>query len=302
MLSSLTKWLFSANRMRAYAWASLVSQILIVFTGGLVRLTGSGLGCPTWPKCTDSSLTTVPAQGYHGVIEFTNRMLTFVLLVIAIATLVATFNKAIPTETKLRLPAVLLFLGIPAQAVLGGFTVLTKLNPWLVGCHFLLSALMIITATVLVWRVYAVPTQFVPAAVFNLSPAISASGALTVVFGVLVTGAGPHAGDANSVRNGLNLEAWYHYHSYPAYAVLLLTFTQTWLLYRARERESLNSASNLALKISVGLLITLIAQAIIGILQARWGVPAGFVAAHMLGASMLVSLLTFNHLATRLKN
>ena len=133
--------------MRKFAvWSSLVSQILIVVTGGVVRLTGSGLGCPTWPKCTPDSLVTVEEQGLHGVIEFANRLLTFALLIIAVVTLVAFW------KSQQRVLAIALLAGIPAQAVLGGITVITGLNPWLVGAHFALSAVLIALASLLVLR------------------------------------------------------------------------------------------------------------------------------------------------------
>jgi cytochrome c oxidase assembly protein subunit 15 len=282
-LKRFVKPLFAESRLALYGWLSLVSQILIVVTGGLVRLTGSGLGCPTWPKCTADSITTVPAQGLHGVIEFANRLLTFALLVIAVLTLVAVVRSSVRKALKLTWPAIWLFLGIPAQAVLGGFTVLTKLNPWLVGAHFVLSGIMIAIASVLVWRIKQPATQIIPSMVYNLGWPTTIFGAITVVIGVLVTGAGPHAGDANSVRNGLNLEVWFHYHSYPAYVMLTLVIMQFGLLLRV-ERPKFGDKRSLALNISGLLLAASIVQAVVGVAQAR-----------------LVSLLTFNFLSTRAK-
>ncbi len=299
-LKRSVKPLFAESRLALYGWLSLVSQILIVVTGGLVRLTGSGLGCPTWPKCTADSITTVPAQGLHGVIEFANRLLTFALLVIAVLTLVAVVRSSVRKALKLTWPAIWLFLGIPAQAVLGGFTVLTKLNPWLVGAHFVLSGIMIAIASVLVWRIKQPATQIIPSMVYNLGWPTTIFGAITVIIGVLVTGAGPHAGDANSVRNGLNLEVWFHYHSYPAYIMLTLVIMQFGLLLRV-ERPKFGAKRSLALNISGLLLAVSIIQAVVGVAQARLGVPALLVGIHMLGASVLVSLLTFNFLSTRAK-
>lgn len=299
-LKRFVKPLFAESRLALYGWLSLVSQILIVVTGGLVRLTGSGLGCPTWPKCTADSITTVPAQGLHGVIEFANRLLTFALLVIAVLTLVAVVRSSVRKSLKLTWPAIWLFLGIPAQAVLGGFTVLTKLNPWLVGAHFVLSGIMIAIASVLVWRIKQPATQIIPSMVYNLGWPTTIFGAITVIIGVLVTGAGPHAGDANSVRNGLNLEVWFHYHSYPAYIMLTLVIMQFGLLLRV-ERPKFGAERSLALNISGLLLAVSIIQAVVGVAQARLGVPALLVGIHMLGASVLVSLLTFNFLSTRAK-
>lgn len=297
MLRKVLNWsVFSSARIPLYVWASLVSQILIVVTGAVVRLTGSGLGCPTWPKCTTESLVTVPEMGIHGVIEFANRLLTFVLALIAVLTFVSIMALAKNLRTGLVLPAFILGLGIPAQAVLGGFTVLTKLNPWFVGAHFVLSGIMISVASLLVFR--ALPPKHLPVsqAIWRTANPIAIIGSITVLIGVLVTGAGPHSGDAFSVRNGLDLELWQHLHSYPAYILLALALLQLGLLSR-RDREGLERSFQL--RVSAWLLVVTVAQAIIGVVQARLGVPAGLVAIHMLGAAVLCSLITFQWLAIR---
>lgn len=297
MFSKLQKWpVFSSARVPLYVWASLVSQILIVVTGGIVRLTGSGLGCPTWPKCTEESLITVPEMGIHGVIEFANRLLTFVLALIALLTFLTILALGKKLRKGLLMPALILGLGIPAQAILGGFTVLTQLNPWFVGAHFVLSGIMIAVAALLVFR--ALPPRHVPVspAIWRTANPIALVGTITVLVGVLVTGAGPHSGDANSIRNGLDLELWQHVHSYPAYLLLLLTLIQLGLLSK-RDRSGLERSYQL--KVSAWLVVTTIAQALIGVIQARLGVPGGLVALHMLGASVMCALLTFQWLAIR---
>jgi len=282
--------------MRLYVWLSLASQILIVVTGGVVRLTGSGLGCPTWPKCTTDSLVTVKAMGLHGVIEFTNRMLTFVLLVVAVFTLLTVFrNKLVLSGQKLLSPAVILLLGVPAQAVLGGFTVWSKLNPWFVGAHFMLSAVMIATASLLVFRFYQPTHVPVSPALFNLAMPLAIVGWIAVIAGVLVTGAGPHAGDDHSVRNGLDLDVWQHYHSYPAYLTLLLA---VWQLVSYLRRDGARWSS-LQSKVSQLLVFALVYQAVIGVAQARFGVPAVLVGLHMFGATVILSLLSFQWLLVR---
>jgi len=208
--------LVGPKRLGLYAWLSLISQILIVVTGGVVRLTGSGLGCPTWPKCTEDSLVTVPEMGIHGIIEFANRLLTFALALIALLTIVTVFRSGeLSKRLALRFPAIALLLGIPAQAVLGGFTVLTKLNPWLVGAHFVLSGIMIAIASMLLFRTYNLGGDRQSSKLRALAALTLVVGWIAVLVGVLVTGAGPHSGDAESVRNGLDLETWQHYHSYP---------------------------------------------------------------------------------------
>jgi cytochrome c oxidase assembly protein subunit 15 len=287
--------LFSAARIPLYVWASLVSQVLIVVTGGVVRLTGSGLGCPTWPKCTAESLITTPEMGIHGIIEWANRMLTFVLALVAILTFVTIVRLGKQLRKGLFAPALILGLGIPAQAVLGGFTVLTKLNPWLVGAHFVLSGYMIATASVLVFR--AIKTEHTPVSpvMYSFANGIAIVGTIAVLIGVLVTGAGPHSGDAQSVRNGLDLEIWQHFHSYPAYLMLTLVIMQLGLMIR-RDGKAFGSFQS---KVLTGLLAVTVLQAIIGVVQARLGVPPLLVGLHMLGASTLCSLITFQWLVVR---
>ncbi len=288
----------SSARIPLYVWASLVSQILIVVTGGIVRLTGSGLGCPTWPKCTEESLVTVPEMGLHGVIEFANRLLTFVLALIALLTFLTVLNLGKKLRKGLVLPAFFLGLGIPAQAVLGGFTVLTQLNPWFVGAHFILSAILIALAALLLFR--ALPPVHVPVSIgiWRTANPIALIGAVTIVVGVLVTGAGPHSGDADSARNGLDLEFWQHVHSYPGYALLAVNLIQLGLLAK-RDRGLSRSYQ---LKVSALLLLVSIAQAVIGVIQARLGVPPILVALHMLGASVICALLALQWLAIRGKS
>ncbi|WP_296633122.1 COX15/CtaA family protein [Rhodoluna sp.] len=293
-LKRLGSRLISADRIPLYVWASLVSQILIVVTGGVVRLTASGLGCPTWPKCTAESLTTVPEMGIHGVIEFANRLLTFVLALVALLTFLAILRLGKQLRKGLLLPALILGLGIPAQAVLGGITVLTKLNPWAVGAHFVLSGYMIAVASLLVFRALPPTQQAVSPSIFRTATPIAAIGSIAVIIGVLVTGAGPHSGDAESIRNGLDLDLWQHLHSYPAYLLLLLVAIQFTLLVR---RDKQLAITSFQFKTSAILLAVLIAQSIIGVVQARLGVPPFLVALHMAGAATLCSLLSFQWLA-----
>ena len=285
-------------RLRAYSWASLASQILIVVTGGLVRLTGSGLGCPTWPKCTDESFVSVPEMGIHGLIEFGNRLLTFVLVIIAGLTFIVIRRTSKSLRYGLTWPAVLLVLGIVAQALLGGVTVLTGLNSWVVGAHFLVSGILISIASVLVWRVYLPKHEPISYKAVLLAWPILIVGWATVIVGVVVTGAGPHAGDAATPRNGFDLETWQHYHSWPAYLMTALTLVALVLVWRSLAD---NHFQNPAVK-SLGLLLVVaILQAVLGVIQSNTGVPALLAGVHMLGASLIISLLTFQLLALRSK-
>ena len=281
--------LFAPARMRLYVWLSLISQILIVVTGGVVRLTGSGLGCPTWPKCTEDSLVTVPEMGIHGIIEFGNRLLTFALLVIAMLTLV-TVLRSNDKGRNLRVPAFALILGIVAQAVLGGITVLVQLNPWIVGAHFVVSGILIATAAVLLRRGLKLEKTEVSSLARINSAAIVLVGWITVLVGVAVTGAGPHSGDSDTPRNGLDLEIWQHYHSYPGYTLLALIVLQLWLT------RNLTGS----IRLVTWLLVSNVAlQAVVGVIQARMGVPPLLVAIHLLGASTAIALLTLQRVLTK---
>jgi cytochrome c oxidase assembly protein subunit 15 len=283
-------------RLRAYAWASLVSQILIVVTGGLVRLTGSGLGCPTWPKCTEESFVSVPEMGIHGLIEFGNRLLTFVLVIIAGLTFIVIRRTVRAQRFGLTWPAVLLVLGIIAQALLGGVTVLTGLNSWVVGAHFLVSGVLISIASVLVWRVYSPQHDPISYKSVLLAWPIFVVGWVTVVVGVVVTGAGPHAGDSLTPRNGFDLETWQHYHSWPAYSMTALVLISLALAWRSVPSKP---TANPAVKSLGILLIVSVLQAVLGVVQSNMGVPALLAGVHMLGASLIISLLTFQLLALR---
>ncbi|MEN3345923.1 MAG: heme a synthase, partial [Arthrobacter sp.] len=139
--------------VKRLAVSSLIGQIVLVVTGGAVRLTSSGLGCPTWPRCTDTSLVNTPEMGIHGIIEFGNRLLTFALAAVAVMMLVYLWNLR-KERRDLFLLALGLLASIPAQAIIGGITVLSGLNPWVVGLHFLVSMALVVFATLLVNRAY----------------------------------------------------------------------------------------------------------------------------------------------------
>ena len=276
--------------LRVAGLASLISEILIVVTGGLVRLTNSGLGCPTWPKCTDASYVTVAAQGWHGVVEFGNRLLTFALALIAVFSIVIAIRIGRKVRRGLVWPSLALFGGIVLQAVVGGISVLTKLNPWIVGLHFVVSASMIALAALFAWRIYA--GEQTPVAKFENfnSKLIAVIGFIAVIIGIIVTGSGPHAGDDVAKRNGLDSELWQHIHSIPAYLLLALLLVQV-ILLRAREGS--------AKIFTVALLISVLLQATLGVIQARLALPIGLVALHILGASIISALLTFQLLAIK---
>ena len=280
--------LFGSHRIRLYAWLSLISQILIVVTGGAVRLTGSGLGCPTWPECEPGSLVNVPEQGIHGVIEFGNRLLTFLLLFISLATFITVMRLKKGHRQGFFWTSLGLGLGIVAQAVLGGITVLTGLNSWIVGAHFLVSMGLISIATFLLW--YSKGRKRLPQnrVISLISLAIIPTAIAVITIGVILTGSGPHAGDAETPRNGLDSELWSHYHSYPAYLLLTLALVHLALRYRL---TGLASA-----KYSLAFVSVIASQALLGLVQTWTGLPEVLVALHMLGASVLASMTTYQAL------
>ncbi len=295
-MNRLYQWLPASTadrRVRVIAWASLVSQTLIVGTGGAVRLTGSGLGCPTWPRCTEDSFVSTPEMGIHGIIEFGNRLLTFVLIIIAILAFLAVLRMRRERPELLRL-TVALGLGIPLQAVIGGVTVLTQLNPWIVGLHFVVSAVLVALATVFVHRVYRGRTTgelLVPRPVQALALATAAGAWITVLVGIVVTGSGPHAGDGGAARNGLDSELLQHLHSWPAY----VTFGLSVVLLIVAVRLGV-----VPVRRAVTALIAIeVVQIAVGIAQARLGLPELLVGIHMVLACVLIAVVTLVLLTLR---
>ncbi|KQZ84374.1 cytochrome oxidase assembly protein [Microbacterium sp. Root166] len=275
------------RRVVGMAWATLVVQIGIVGTGGLVRLTGSGLGCPTWPQCTPGSFVNTPEMGIHGVIEFGNRLLTFVL--VAVAILMFLFVVRMRRERgDLFWLSLAIGLYVPLQAIIGGITVLTNLNPYVVGLHYFASVLLVALSAVLVARVYATPgprVAAVPRWYALTTHVTSAFVLLTVVVGILVTGSGPHAGDHGAARNGLNAEFMQHVHSWPAY----ITFALTIVLVAG----ALRTPPALRLRLWTGLLLAVeLLQIAVGLWQANTGLPIGLVNIHMVLAVVLVAAMT----------
>ncbi|MCW2666103.1 MAG: cytochrome oxidase assembly protein, partial [Frankiales bacterium] len=265
--------------VRRLALASIVANSVIVVTGGAVRLTASGLGCPTWPRCTDDTYTPTAEYAVHGVIEFGNRLLTFVLTAVVLATLVAVV-RARPRRSSLVRLATLVFLGIPAQAVLGGITVLTGLNPWTVMGHFLVSMVLIAAAVVLHHRAGEgdEPVRSVvrpPLRPFAV--ALLALTSLVLAAGTLVTGSGPHSGDPAAGRTGLDPGAMSQLH---ADLVLLLVGATVglWVALRA------TGAPAAAVRAAGVLLAVEVGQGAIGFVQYFTDLQVLLVGLHLAGA------------------
>jgi cytochrome c oxidase assembly protein subunit 15 len=268
-----------ATRVLAPATGFLLFlQAALVVTGGAVRLTGSGLGCPTWPECTPGSYTPVPHQAeeaLHVWIEFANRLLTFVLVIAAVVVLAAVLRTG---RKDLRGLALGQFLGIFGQGVLGGITVLTDLHPLPVAGHLILSIILIAGATSLRAQRFAPKVAEKPA---SLTKKIASVHVITtfavIVLGTLVTGSGPHAGDEKARRFGFDIQtvAWIH-----ADVVIFLLGT-TFAFFVA---TGTSVATKRRLKIFTAIAL---AQGAIGYIQYFTGIPEVLVAAHLLGATLV---------------
>ena len=282
----------SVNRtVHGLAIASLVSQIGIIITGGAVRLTKSGLGCSQWPNCVPGSMTPTPEMGIHGLIEFGNRTLTFILAIIAVAMLVSLWRMRRSHRTLFGL-AVGLLCVIPVQALIGGITVWTKLNPWVVSLLFLASASLVAVATLLVNRTgmylrggTAVAVAPVPNIQRTLGWTIAAASAASIVLGTIVTGTGPHAGDASAPRHDFNADLVTRIHVVPVYLLVAVTVLALVLAYRHATSRQLRTGL-------WWLAAVIVLQGGIGYLQHFTGLPIGLVLLHMLGSALLAAAAT----------
>ena len=273
---------FSPATVTRVALANVVANGAIVVTGGLVRLTGSGLGCPTWPRCTDESFVATPELAAHGAIEFGNRLLTFVLTAVAIATVLVVWRSA---RRDLRPLAVLSFLGIPAQALLGGVTVLTELNPWTVAAHFLVSMLLVAVATTL-WlrsREPGVGQPLLRRPFELLILGIAGVTAAVLVLGTVVTGAGPHSGDENAAdRMDFDPETVSQLHADLVFLLVGLTVALLLALHATDSPDRIRRAVR-------DLLVVQLAQGLIGFVQYFTDLPIALVLVHMLGAVLITA-------------
>ncbi|WZH36644.1 MAG: COX15/CtaA family protein [Microbacterium enclense] len=273
------------RRVRVFAWLSFVAEVLIIGTGGAVRLTGSGLGCPTWPRCTPDSIVNTPEMGIHGVIEFGNRTLTGLVGILALIVVVLVWRMR-RERRPLFVLALVVLGGVVAQALVGGVTVLTGLNPFIVGFHYVASvSLVAVCAAFLVLmnlpaghREIAVPRWFA-----GLVHGTTGVLALTIVFGVLTTGAGPHSGDAAAGRNGFDAEVLEHVHSWPGYALFVLTLILTIVAWRLRLPVR---------RWTIALLVVELVQIAVGLYQARNGLPEIAVGTHMVLAALAAATMT----------
>ena len=268
------------KRARLASLVNLIAQSGIIVTGAIVRLTGSGLGCPTWPNCAPGSLVPVASQveGFHKFIEFGNRLLTFVVLLASVAVLlIAVFSKI----KKIIIWSTLPLIGTLLQAVLGGITVLTGLNPFTVMSHFLLSIILVAIST-MIYKFWTIskPTKISSTLIKNYIKFFSLIGFIVIVLGTITTGSGPHSGDEIAARFNIDTRiiAWIH-----ADSVLLFIGLLIGLIILSRTNQELKSLS----KNLNTLFILCIVQGFIGYTQWFTNLPWVLVGFHVLGSVLI---------------
>ena len=268
--------------------ALLVLQAGLVVTGGAVRLTGSGLGCPTWPECTDGSIKPVITQAedqLHAWIEFGNRLIAWLILILALAALVYIVKKLKSRNDfkRLRLLAILQILGFLGQVVLGGITVLTKLNPISVSAHFVLTLPLIAGALALRHRVLDRPVLELQPMTRTVTKVVTALSFIVLLLGVVVTGTGPHAGDADAKRYPFDFQAVSILHADSVIALICLAIA-LYLVVKVSESAEVKKLFGRMILIFLAICL---AQGAIGYLQYLNGLPELLVGAHLLGATLV---------------
>ncbi|MFC7467510.1 heme A synthase [Actinomadura keratinilytica] len=277
------RWTPSPGIVRRAALTALVMAVVIVVTGGAVRLTGSGLGCPTWPKCTEDSLTSTREMGLHGAIEFGNRMLTYVLCA-AVGWAIIAARSAKPRRRALTRLGWAQFWVVMGNAILGGIVVLVGLNPYTVAAHFLLSTALIALATVMWQRTREgdeLARPLVGKPLRQLVQVMVAVTALLIAVGTVVTGAGPHAGDSSDVpRMPLDWEMVSRVHAVLAWVVVALAFA-LWFVLKAVDAPADPLARTREF------FVILLLQGAIGYVQYLTDLPEILVGLHMLGSCLV---------------
>ncbi|MFE4794847.1 heme A synthase [Streptomyces sp. NPDC056708] len=277
------RWTPPPRTVRRAAMSAVVMAVIIVVTGGAVRLTGSGLGCPTWPKCTDESLTATSAMGFHGAIEFGNRMLTYVLCA-AVGWAIIAARSAKPWRHSLTRLGWVQFWVVMGNAVLGGIVVLVGLNPYTVAAHFLLSTALLTVAMVTWQRVRegdTAPRPLVGKAVSQLTWLLAVVAGLLIAVGTVVTGAGRHAGDSSDVhRIPIDWKMITQLHADLAWAVVALTVA-LWFVLKAVD------APIGPLHRTRDLFLVLLGQGVIGYVQYFTDTPEILVGLHMFGSCLV---------------
>lgn len=268
--------------------ANLVAQVAIIVTGGAVRLTGSGLGCSTWPMCEPGEFTprVHGAMTIHPIIEFGNRTLTGVLLVVALAVALLVWRDRSRSAGYRRL-GLLPLVGVVLQAVIGGITVLVDLHPAIVGGHLLISMALVAASAVLLDRVSegdGPPRQLAGPRTRAAAMALQVALVPVLVLGVVVTGAGPHSGDSEvGYRFAVDPALVTRFHAASVYVFLAVAVLVVVLVARTHPRPPR------ARRVLVTLVVVTLLQGAIGYVQYFTGLPELLVAAHMLGAALLTA-------------
>ncbi len=267
------------------AWASFVLNVLIIATGGAVRLTGSGLGCTEWPLCTPGSLVPTEELSYHALIEFGNRTISGPLLLAALAVVILTWR--IRAERKDLSVLSWLVLGLVLlQAVVGGFIVWEELAAVLVGFHYTVSLIIVCIAAAYLARMYergGARERAVPKGFAILTHVTTLAMAVVIIMGVITTANGPHSGDENVVRDGFDATFLSHLHAWPGYVTFALVVVLVAWAYSRTLRP---------LPWTMTLLAVLVVQILVGVYQARNGLPPVLVGVHMVLAALTAATTT----------
>lgn len=278
-------WNPTAGSLRLLALLGVIGNAGIVATGGAVRVTESGLGCPEWPKCTGDSLVPTHSPEHAAMnmaIEFGNRMLTFLVLAVGVLVFVAAWRLR-PRRRDVVWWAAAQPLSVVAQAVIGGIVVLTELHPASVALHFLISPALLVFCVALWVRTGEgdrPPHPLVAPLLRRAALVLAALCAAVLVAGTVVTGTGPHSGDAESRRWGFNIEDVTRVHSVLAWLTVAATLVLIVAVHRAGAPAALRRRT-------LELLAVELAQGAVGYVQYFTGVPGPLVVLHMLGAALL---------------
>jgi cytochrome c oxidase assembly protein subunit 15 len=271
--------------IRKLALSALVLQMVLIVTGTAVRVTGSGLGCPTWPRCTNESLLNTPELGAHGYIEFGNRLLAVVMELVGIA-LVLAVRRYAKDRGWFRLALVQAAV-VPVQAVIGGLLVLSDLNPYVLILHFLVSFVLVFFAVVLVHRVFAMPRLPHPQ-LRVLTSGVLAACVLAIVAGTLVTGTGPHAGDPKVDRLPFDPRSLTQLHADFVFLLLGLSLATAFLAWSTSLR-----------RFGALLIGLIVMQGAIGYWQYFTSVPPVLVGMHVAGATLVFTTAAWLHQSVR---
>ncbi|KOX19085.1 heme A synthase [Nocardiopsis sp. NRRL B-16309] len=278
-----TIWTPTVRSLRAWALGNIVVNAGIAVTGATVRVTSSGLGCSEWPRCTPDSFVPVDTghAALNAAIEFGNRTLTFLVLAVGVITLIAVLRMA-PRRRDLTRLAVIIPFGVLGQGVVGGITVWTDLHPASVATHFLLSMVVTFLAVALYVRCQepeGTPRISVGPMLHTVSVGLVVVGFLLLVAGTVVTGTGPHGGDAEAPRWGLDLAMVTRVHSSLAWLTLLGALAATVIAFRTGTRRPVRMSS-------VALLVVVLLQGVVGYVQYALALPESLVVLHVLGSTV----------------